>query len=84
VLKDPMFTSAEARGFMLDAQSDRSAASFPVTTVKNRRGQFQILDFTSFTKPGGYILRCGQVSSRPFAISDDLWYGTTHDLPAIE
>jgi hypothetical protein len=61
---------------VVDAQSDRSAASFPVTTVKNRRGQFQILDFTSFTKPGRYILRCGQVSSRPFAISDDLWYGT--------
>jgi hypothetical protein len=60
---------------LVDAQSDRSVASFPVQTLKNRRGQFQILDFTSFTKPGRYRLRCGPVSSRPFAISDDLWYG---------
>ncbi len=66
---------SDAQFTLVDAQSDRTAASFPVQTVKNRRGQFQILDFTSFTQPGRYLLRCGPVSSRPFAISDDLWYG---------
>jgi hypothetical protein len=61
---------------VVEASSGRTVASFPVIGVENKRGRFHVLDFTSFSKPGRYILRCGKTSGRPFTISDDLWYGT--------
>jgi hypothetical protein len=59
---------------LLDAAGGRSAGRFPVRRVENRRGRFGILDFTSFTRPGTYTLRCGDATSRPFPISDEFWY----------
>ena len=61
---------------VIETASGRKVASFPVATVENQRGRFHVLDFTSFSKPGRYQLRCGKTSGRPFTISDDLWYGT--------
>ena len=59
---------------LLDAAGGRSAGRFPVRRVENRRGRFGVLEFTSFARPGRYVLRCGQTTTRPFPISDDLWY----------
>jgi hypothetical protein len=61
---------------VVDAATNRAVASFPVRDLQNRRGRFQVLDFTGFTKPGRYLLRAGPTAGRPFAISDELWYGT--------
>lgn len=67
--------SSDASFDVVEAASGRKVATFPVTTVENKRGRFHVLDFTSFSTPGRYLLRCGKVSGRPFTISDDLWYG---------
>jgi len=67
---------SESQFELVDTATSRAVASFPVKTVNNRRGRFQVLDFTSYTTPGSYLLRAGQTAGRPFAISDDLWFGT--------
>ncbi len=66
---------SETQFELVDARN-KAVASFPIRNADNRRGRFQVLDFTSFTKPGRYTLRCGKVASRPFEISDDFWFGT--------
>jgi len=61
---------------LIDADSGRSVATFPVKDRSNRRGRFQVLDFTSFSRVGRYIIRCGKLSTRAFPICDDFWHGT--------
>jgi endoglucanase len=34
------------------------------------------LDFSAFTKPGTYILKCGDAATKPFVISDAVYNGT--------
>ncbi len=60
---------------LVDAASGKTAATFPVGDVSNKRGRFKVLDFSSFTQPGRYYLRSGGAIGRPFAISDDVWLG---------
>ena len=67
--------TGDPRFELVDAVSGKDVAAFPLQTVSNRRGRFQVFDFSSFTKPGEYFLRSGKTAGRPFAISDDLWYG---------
>ncbi|HEY0304065.1 MAG TPA: glycoside hydrolase family 9 protein, partial [Longimicrobiales bacterium] len=45
----------------------------PVRTMQTRLGTFQELDFSEVTTPGNYVIRAGNVITRPFAISDDVW-----------
>lgn len=68
-------SSAGAEFELVDATSGRSAATFPTHEVSNRRGQFKVLDFSSFTEPGTYYLRSGQAIGKPFLLSDDVWFG---------
>lgn len=50
--------------------------SAPVESVQGRVGDFQVLDFSSITAPGSYVLRAGDEHSQPFTIGDDVWDGT--------
>lgn len=45
----------------------------PVQSVTTRLGTFQRLDFSEVEQPGRYVLRAGDVTSRPFHIGDDVW-----------
>ncbi len=45
----------------------------PMRAVQSRLGSFQEMDFTELATPGNYVLRVGSVTSRPFAIGDDVW-----------
>lgn len=67
--------SGDTRFELVEASTGRTVADFPVKPVENQRGKFNVLDFTDFTQPGRYLLRCGKVAGRPFVISDDLWFG---------
>jgi hypothetical protein len=58
---------------LVDVASQEVVATKPVETVTNERGTFQLLDFSDERQPGTYYLRAGDVSSRPFAISDRIW-----------
>jgi hypothetical protein len=60
---------------LLDAASGTRVATFPVRQIETRRGRYGVLEFTSFTKPGQYRLRCGSDTSGAFSISDDIWQG---------
>jgi hypothetical protein len=60
---------------LLDAAKGTKVATFPVKQIETRRGRYGVLDFTSFTKPGWYRLRCGDDTSGAFSISDDIWQG---------
>jgi hypothetical protein len=50
------------------ASPARVALSRPIRTSRGRLGEFQLLDFSSYTRPGTYALRAGGVTSRPFII----------------
>lgn len=48
----------------------------PVRTVRTRLGAFRHMDFSEVNEPGRYVLRAGDVSTRPFRIGADVWEGT--------
>ena len=50
--------------------------SKPVEAVRTPLGVFQQLDFTAVDTPGDYILRAGDITTRPFRIDRDVWTGT--------
>ena len=47
-----------------------------VTTSRTRLGAFQVLDFSEVDTPGMYVIRAGNVTTRPFRIAEDVWTGT--------
>ncbi len=59
-----------------DAHSGKVVLTKPVRSVKNDRGEFQILDFSEVREPGEYVIWAGDRTSRPFVISDTLWLNT--------
>jgi len=36
-------------------------------------GPFQVLDFSEVQRPGAYVLKSGDVTTRPFRIGEDVW-----------
>ncbi|MDF1502368.1 glycoside hydrolase family 9 protein [Roseisolibacter sp. H3M3-2] len=48
----------------------------PLRTHRTRLGAFQELDFSAVEEPGTYVLRSGEVRSRPFRIGGDVWERT--------
>ncbi len=45
----------------------------PIETVQAAQGTFQQLDFSAIETPGSYVLRAGNVITKPFRIGDDAW-----------
>jgi hypothetical protein len=56
-----------------DARTGNVVLTKPVRSVKNNRGEFQLLDFSEVREPGEYVIWAGDRTSRPFVISDTLW-----------
>ncbi len=48
----------------------------PLQPFTSRLGAYQVMDFSEVETPGTYVLRAGDVTTRPFAIGDDVWKGT--------
>ena len=46
----------------------RVALTRPIRASRTRFGTFQTMDFSSFSRPGSYVLRAGDVTSQPFII----------------
>ena len=44
-----------------------------ITPVKTHIGNFETIDFSDFTREGKYILRAGDVTTRPFYINGNIW-----------
>nr|MBA3889793.1 glycoside hydrolase family 9 protein [Gemmatimonadaceae bacterium] len=47
-----------------------------VRPVQGPRGTFHELDFTEIDRPGTYVLRSGNTTTRPFSIGGDVWKGS--------
>ncbi|HEX6629485.1 MAG TPA: glycoside hydrolase family 9 protein, partial [Gemmatimonadaceae bacterium] len=48
----------------------------PVEPVRTRLGTFQRMDFSDVDVPGRYVIRAGDVRTRPFRIGADVWERT--------
>lgn len=57
---------------LVDADSGRTVFSGPVKRVENRRGHFEVLDFSAFSQPGRYVLKSGGLESAAFFIGGGL------------
>ncbi|HYD53945.1 MAG TPA: glycoside hydrolase family 9 protein [Gemmatimonadaceae bacterium] len=75
--KSAIATDLAAREFTLLRVNDHALGeavlTAPVRTVQGRFGAFQELDFSSVERPGTYVLRAGDRTTRPFRIGDDAW-----------
>ena len=71
--KQALVPDGDTRSFQLkDAASGRTVFKGEGTTADH---QLVLLDFSDFDTPGHYVLTCGEVSSRPFAIGPDAYEG---------
>jgi hypothetical protein len=48
----------------------------PVQTIRTRLGEFQQMDFSDVNTPGTYVIRAGDLRTKPFRIDADVWSGT--------
>lgn len=72
---------AGAESFSLhEADSGREVARFPALAVHNRRGDFRLLDFSAYTRPGRYRLRCASAQSESFPIAEEVWRTVTEQI----
>jgi hypothetical protein len=63
-----------AREFsLINAQTGRVVLTKPVKTVETYINKFNVLDFSEVRQDGTYVLKSGNVFSRPFRIGDDVW-----------
>ena len=58
---------------LIDEATGKAVYTGPVRNSKTGLGTFQVLDFSSMQRPGIYLLRAGDVATRPFRIGTDLW-----------
>lgn len=59
--------------FTLTDMKGRKVYSSEIRRIDSTIGSFGIIDFSSFRKPGRYVLSAGGLQSRPFSIGDDIW-----------
>jgi hypothetical protein len=58
---------------LIDISTDKIAFESNIQRRKTSLGDFGILDFTSFNKPGKYILEYGKTATQPFPIGMNIW-----------
>lgn len=57
---------------LLDA-GGKAVFSAPARKTGGKGGDFALLDFSAFRRPGRYTLSYGEALSQPFPIADDVW-----------
>jgi hypothetical protein len=58
---------------LVDDATNKTVFTGPVKDSKTALGKFQVLDFSPVQRPGTYLLRAGDVTTRPFRIGTDVW-----------
>jgi hypothetical protein len=61
---------------LIDQTTGQPILSKPVQTVKNRLGEFQVMDFSEVQRTGSYRIEAGGDVTRPFRIAPDVWRET--------
>lgn len=73
-LKTAIASGLHASEFhLIDQTTGQPVLSKPVQTVKNRLGEFQVMDFSEIQRPGSYRIEAGGETTRPFRIGPDVW-----------
>lgn len=55
---------------LIELDSKRTVFQKKITTETTPTGTYQKMDFTEFAKPGEYVIKTGDITTRPFQISD--------------
>ncbi len=58
---------------LIDQTTGQSILSKPIQTVKNRLGEFQVMDFSEVQRTGSYRIEAGGEATRPFRIGSNVW-----------
>jgi len=61
---------------LINLQTGETVFSKSIETVKTNIGEFQIMDFSEFDQSGSYVIRAGDIITRPFSISENVWEPT--------
>ncbi len=59
--------------FQLVDQNNKTVYTGDVQIVENGNGKFNQLDFSDFRRPGNFRIRCGELTSDPFPIDENIW-----------
>ena len=72
--KTALATGLSVHSFsLIDKNTGEPIYSGPVETRKTDLGTFQVLDFSAVQRPGTYVLRAGDQTTRSFRIGTDIW-----------
>ncbi|HZY39682.1 MAG TPA: glycoside hydrolase family 9 protein [Mucilaginibacter sp.] len=75
--KSAIANNINAKDFkLIDQGNGREALNKPIEKVSSYIGNFQVMDFSEVRKPGIYVLKAGNVASKPFRIGDDVYERT--------
>ncbi len=58
---------------LIDAQSNHIVYNGKINSQKTNIGNFETIDFSDFKKEGQYVIRVGNVSTKPFYINKNVW-----------
>ena len=61
---------------IIEAHSGEKVLTKEVSTISSRFGEFQGMDFSDLRKEGEYLIEAGEIRTRPFKISNQVWTGT--------
>ncbi len=67
--KTAIANTVQKRFEIVDAKGGKVAFSGDIQTVQNKRGSFQVLDFTALQTSGTYFIRFGQTQTEAFEIN---------------
>jgi hypothetical protein len=59
--------------FQIIDKDNKIVYSGGVTGVENGNGKFNTIDFSDFQGTGVFRIRCGDMESKPFPITEDIW-----------
>jgi hypothetical protein len=54
---------------LIDVDTNKAVLEKPIALKRTRQGTFQVLDFSEIDRPGTYVLKAGDVQTRPFQIN---------------
>ena len=61
---------------VVNVQSQKEALAKAVQETTTPIGKFQIMDFSEITDPGAYFIQAGDLKTKPFTISTNVWEDT--------
>lgn len=77
VTKSALACDLKAKEFkVIDIKTQQPVLTKAISEVAVDTGKFQIMDFTEIKQPGMYCLEAGNLKTKPFLISPNVWEGT--------